>query len=70
MRRHFVGLQIKNAEFYRDMAANCEIRAKEAPTDSLKQVMKDTARSWRELAEKVERDAGLHMPYSSRHDSQ
>jgi len=50
-----MALQLKNAEFYRNMAADCEARAENARNASLKDVLKDTARSWREIAERVER---------------
>ncbi len=50
-------LQLKDAKFYRDMAAYCEARAKNARGDALKDVIKDTARSWREIAERIERRA-------------
>jgi hypothetical protein len=50
-------LQLKDAKFYRDMAAYCEARVKNARGDALKDVIKDTARSWRAIAERIERRA-------------
>jgi hypothetical protein len=57
-----MALQLKNAEFYRNMAAGCEERAENARNASLKDVLKDTARSWREIAERVERQIRRKPP--------
>jgi hypothetical protein len=60
--RNGMALQLKNAEFYRNMAADCEVRAENARDAVLKDVLKDTARSWREIAERVEQQISRTPP--------